>query len=73
MRKKEKEKKVFTAERCKDLEGLDEKREEAQECSCRYKQRMIEAYGRTIKEIFYRRLTRVKNSRPCQARFGRTI
>jgi len=53
MRKKEKEKKVFTAERCKDLEGLDEKREEAQECSCRYKQRMIEAYGRTIKEIFF--------------------
>ena len=35
MRKKvkEKEKEVFTAERCEDLEGLDEKREEAQECS----------------------------------------
>ena len=28
-RKKEYEKVVFTAERCKDLEGLDEKREEA--------------------------------------------
>ena len=33
MWKKEKEKEVFTAERCEDLEGLDEKREEAQECS----------------------------------------
>ena len=33
MRKKVKEKEVFTAERCEDLEGLDEKREEAQECS----------------------------------------
>ena len=31
MRKKEKEKEVFTVERCEDLEGLDEKREEAQE------------------------------------------
>ena len=50
MRKKEKEKKVFTAERCKDLEGLDEKREKAQECSYRYKQRMIEAYGKMIRE-----------------------
>ena len=29
MWKKEKEKEVFTAERCKDLKGLDEKREEA--------------------------------------------
>ena len=28
-RKKEKEKEVFAVERCKDLEGLDEKREEA--------------------------------------------
>ena len=27
--KKEKEKGVFTVERCEDLEGLDEKREEA--------------------------------------------
>ena len=48
MRKKEKEKDVFVAERCEDLEGLDKKREEAQERSCKYKQRMIEAYGKMI-------------------------
>lgn len=35
---------------CEDLEGLDEKREETQERSCRYRQRMIEANGKTIKE-----------------------
>ena len=50
MREKEKEKGVFTAERCEDLEGLDEKREEAQECSRRYRQRMAETYGRMTKE-----------------------
>ena len=33
MQKKENEKEVFTAERCENLEGLDEKKEEAQECS----------------------------------------
>ena len=48
MRKKEKEKDVFAAERCEDLEGLDKKREEDQEHSRKYKQRMIEAYGRMI-------------------------
>ena len=32
------------------MEGLDERREEAQEHSRKYRQRMIEAYGRTIKE-----------------------
>ena len=48
MRKKEKEKDVFVAERCEDLEWLDKKREEAQERSCKYKQRMIEAYGKMI-------------------------
>ena len=37
-------------ERCKDLEGLDEKRKKAQEHSHRYKQRMTEAYGRMTKE-----------------------
>ena len=37
-------------ERCEDLEGLDEKREKAQECSRRYRQKMIEAYGRMTKE-----------------------
>ena len=42
MRKKEKEK-VLMAERCENLEGLDEKREEAQERSYRYRQKMIEA------------------------------
>jgi len=48
--KKEKKKGVFAAERCKDLEGLDEKREKAQECSRRYRQRMTKAYDRTTKE-----------------------
>ena len=47
---KEKEEEAFTAERCEDLEGLDEKREEAQECSRRYRQKMAKAYGRTTKE-----------------------
>ena len=37
MREKEKEKRVFTVERCEDLEGLDEKREKAQERSRRYR------------------------------------
>ncbi|XP_075654970.1 uncharacterized protein LOC142625158 [Castanea sativa] len=37
MRKNEKEKGVFVAERCENLEGLDEKREEAQERSRRYR------------------------------------
>ena len=36
MREKEKEKGLFTAERCEDLEGLNKKREEAQERSRRY-------------------------------------
>ena len=44
--RKEKEKEIFMAERCKDLEGQDDKREEAQEHSHRYRQRMTEAYGR---------------------------
>ena len=34
-RKKEKEKEIYMAEMCEDLEGLDEKREEAQERSLR--------------------------------------
>ena len=42
MREKEKEEEVFAANRYEDLEGLDEKREKAQECNCRYKQKMIE-------------------------------
>ena len=50
MQKKEKEKGVFMAKRCEDLEGFDEKREEAQECSCRYRQKMNEAYSRMTKE-----------------------
>ena len=37
VQKKEKEKEIFVAERCKDLEGQDEKREEAQEHSHKYK------------------------------------
>ena len=48
--KKEKEKEVFVAERCEDLEGLDERREKAQERSRRYRQRMTKAYGRMIRE-----------------------
>ena len=52
-RKKEKKKEVFTAERYEDLEGLDEKREEAQEHSCRYRQMMTKAYGETIKERLF--------------------
>ena len=32
------------------MEGLDERREKAKECSRRYKQRMVEAYRKTIKE-----------------------
>lgn len=53
MQEKEKEKKIFTEERCMDLEGLDEKKEEAQERNYRYKQRMTEAYGRIIKERLF--------------------
>ena len=37
MQKKEKEKEVFAIEMYEDLEGLDEKMEEAQEHSRRYK------------------------------------
>ena len=50
MQEKEKEKEVFVVERCEDLEGLDEKREKAQEHSRRYRQRMTEAYSRMTKE-----------------------
>ena len=50
MREKEKDGEVFAAERFEDLEGLDERREEAQECSRRYRQKMTEAYGRMTKE-----------------------
>ena len=50
MQKKEKEGEVFAAERCEDLEGLDEKRENAQEHSCRYRQKMTEAYDKMTKE-----------------------
>ena len=49
MQEKEKEE-VFVAERCEDLEGLDEKREKAQEHSRRYRQKRTEAYGRMTKE-----------------------
>ena len=48
--KKEKENEVFMTERCEDLEGLDEEREEAQKRSRRYRQRMTEAYGRITRE-----------------------
>ena len=37
-------------ERCEDLEGLDEKRAEAQKRSCRYRQKMTEAYSKMTKE-----------------------
>ena len=49
-REKEKEEEVFAAERCEDLEGLDEKRGKAQERSRRYRQKMTEVYGRMTKE-----------------------
>ena len=38
------------AERCENLEGLDERREEAQKRSHIYRQKMTEAYGRMTKE-----------------------
>ena len=50
MQEKEKEEEVFAAVRCEDLEGLDEKREKAQERSCRYRQKMTEAYVKITKE-----------------------
>ena len=50
MQEKEKEEEVFAAKMCEDLEGLDEKREKAQERSCRYRKKMIEAYGKMTKE-----------------------
>ena len=50
IQRKEKEEEVFTAEKCEDIEGLDERREEAQEHSRKYRQRMTEAYGRMTKE-----------------------
>ena len=50
MQEKEKEEEVFAAERCEDLEGLDEKKEKAQERNCRYKQKMTEAYDRMTKD-----------------------
>ena len=53
MQEKEKEGEVFAAKRCEDLEGLDEKREKAQEHSRRYRQKMTETYGRMTKEIMF--------------------
>ena len=50
MQEKEKEEEVFTAERFENLEELDEKREEAQEHSRRYRQKMTESYVRMTKE-----------------------
>ena len=50
MREKEKEKEIFAAERYENLEGLDKRREKAQESSRRYRQRMTEAYDRMTKE-----------------------
>ena len=49
MREKEREKEVFAKKRYENLEEFDERREKAQECSCRYRQRMTEAYGRMTK------------------------
>ncbi|XP_050285014.1 uncharacterized protein LOC126724576 [Quercus robur] len=50
MQGKEKEGEAFTAKRCEDLEGLDERREEVQERSHKYRQNMTNAYGRMTKE-----------------------
>ena len=52
MQEKEKEEEVFMAERCEDLEGLDEKREKAQERSRKYRQKMTEAYGRMTRREY---------------------
>ena len=53
MQKKEEEKEVFVAERCEDLEGLNEKREKAQECSCKYRQNIVKAYGKMTRERMF--------------------
>ena len=50
MQEKEKEEEVFVVERRENLEGIDEKREKAQERSRRYRQKMIEAYVKITKE-----------------------
>ena len=50
MQGKERKGEAFAAKMCEDLEGLDEKKEEAQECSRRYRQKITEAYGRMTKE-----------------------
>ena len=50
IREKKKEKEVFVAKRYEDLEGLDERREKAQERSRKYRQRMTKAYGKMTKE-----------------------
>jgi len=44
MQEKEEEKEVIAAERYEDLDGLNERREKAQERNHRYRQRMTEAY-----------------------------
>ena len=48
MREKEREKEVFVKERYENLEGLDERREKAQERSCRYRQRMTESLWQNV-------------------------
>ena len=50
MQENEKEKGVFAAKRYENLEGFDERREEAQERSHRYRQKMTEAYGKMTEE-----------------------
>ena len=53
MQKKEKKKEIFAAERCEDLVGLDEKREEAEERSRKYRQRSTKAYGKMIRKSLF--------------------
>ena len=62
MQGKEKEREVFAEEGYEDLEGLDKRREEAQEHSRKYRQRMTEAYGKMTKERVFAGATRVKSS-----------
>ena len=50
MWEKAKEEEVFAVERCEDLKGFDEKRENAQKRSRRYRQKMTEAYSKMTKE-----------------------
>ena len=69
MQEKEKEEEVFAAERCEDLEGLDEKREMAKSAVANTDKRWHDNQRESVR----RRTTSVKSSRLYQARHGRTV